>query len=181
MEHDPTPVPGETRDWTFVLREGCPECGWKQWPDVESLSAAWSGAVARWPGIVTAPGASTRANPKVWSPLEYGVHARDMIRLLGFRLEAMVSRHDPEFNNWDGDLANLVRRDWATDPRALSADLELAIRQTDSVLSALAPEQWERRGHRTDGAPFSVLTLWQYVDHDIEHHVWDVTGRRVES
>ena len=138
---DPEPVPAETRDWTFVLNTGCPECGWNQWPDVDSLREAWDRNVAVWPDLVTATASSARPDDHTWSALEYGSHVRDMIRLLRIRASMMVQRHDPEFFNWDGDGANVVRRDWATDPQALAQDLRRAAEETEAFLNTPACRQ----------------------------------------
>jgi hypothetical protein len=175
---EPEPVPAETRDWTFVLNSGCDECGWSPWPDAESLRRAWDRNVAVWPQIVTADGAQVRPNDHTWSPLEYGAHVRDMTRLLRIRASMMLDRHDPEFFNWDGDGANVVRRDWAADPQELAGDLHRAGEEAAVFLDSLTPSDLERNGHRGDGAQFTVFSLWQYMGHDVEHHVWDVTGRR---
>jgi len=39
------------------------------------------------------------------------------------------------------------------------------------------PEQWERIGHRSNGAVFTVRTLGIYCLHDLVHHLHDVTQR----
>jgi hypothetical protein len=179
MQTEPARVPGETRDWTFVLESGCRECGWEPVPDVGRLREAWDRAVGAWPGLLARPDVAERPSPTVWSPLEYGAHSRDMIRLLGLRVASMVAQSDQEFANWDGDLANVVRRDWAGDPLELSADIELAGAQTAAVLDALTPADLDRPGHRGDGVGFSVLGLWQYVEHDVSHHVFDVRRMRI--
>lgn len=179
MEHsaEPRPVPAETRDWSFVLRGSCPECGWEMVLDAAGLRERWDATVGAWPQVPLRDGADVRPDARTWSPLEYAAHTRDMIRLLGLRLASMVDHHDPEFPGWDGDVANVVRRDWVADPRELSEDLGRAAQQTAEVLDSLTPELLERRGHRGDGMPFTVLSLWHYIDHDVEHHLWDVTGR----
>jgi hypothetical protein len=101
-----------------------------------------------------------------------------MIRLLRIRDAMLVRWHDPEFFNWDGDGANVVRRDWASNPQELADDLRRAAAETGEFLDSLSPADLERNGHRGDGAQFTVLTLWQYMCHDVEHHVWDVVGHR---
>jgi hypothetical protein len=35
-------------------------------------------------------------------------------------------------------------------------------------------EEWSNRGLRSNGSRFTVLTLGQYMAHDLVHHVWDV-------
>jgi hypothetical protein len=42
----------------------------------------------------------------------------------------------------------------------------------------MAGDQWERPGRRSDGARFTVESIGRYYLHDIEHHLWDVTGSR---
>lgn len=37
-------------------------------------------------------------------------------------------------------------------------------------------EDWERRGLRSNGSEFTVLTLAQYFLHDVVHHLHDVNG-----
>lgn len=174
---DPVPVPPETRDWSFVLRSGCEECGWQPRADAAALRQAWDAAIQAWPAVPVAEGAQRRPDASTWSPVEYAAHARDMIRLLGIRLSSMLAEYDPEFTNWDGDVANVVRRDWSTDARALAEDLARAGREVAAVLDTLTAPMLERRGHRGDGMPFSVLSLWQYTDHDVEHHLWDISSR----
>ena len=176
---DPARVPGESRDWTVVLEAGCPECGWEPVADVVALRRAWDAAVAAWPALLAGPEAAVRPEPTVWSPLEYGAHARDMFRALALRVASMVATEDPEFANWDGDLANIMRRDWAADPAELIRDIDRAGREVAVVLDSLGEADWDRVGHRGDGVGFTVLTLFQYLQHDVFHHVRD--ARRAEG
>lgn len=174
MTTDPQRVPGETRDWTFVLTGGCPECGWEPVPDVGRWRRAWHAGVGAWPALLAGPDAGRRPAPLMWSPIEYGAHVRDMIRLLGLRAGAILAQEDPEFANWDGDVANVVRRDWSADPAELIRDIARAGEEVAAVLDAVAPEDLERPGHRGDGVGFTLLSLMQYIQHDVAHHVADV-------
>jgi len=36
--------------------------------------------------------------------------------------------------------------------------------------------QWDRPGRRSDGLVFTILTLARYHLHDVEHHLFDVSG-----
>jgi hypothetical protein len=45
-------------------------------------------------------------------------------------------------------------------------------------IRSLTPDQYSRRGFRSDGAEFTVLTFIQYFLHDVIHHLWDVTGQQ---
>ncbi|WP_301405924.1 hypothetical protein, partial [Enterococcus entomosocium] len=60
MSEDPARVPGESRDWTFVLDGGCRECGWKPTPDVGRLREALQRALGAWPALLAGPEAAVR-------------------------------------------------------------------------------------------------------------------------
>jgi hypothetical protein len=78
MTEPAAPVPDD-RDWTVVLREPCPECGF----DSASVSRSelphlTRDAAAVLAGATSHPGGATRPAPAVWSPLEYGCHTLDV-------------------------------------------------------------------------------------------------------
>ena len=81
---------------------------------------------------------------------------------------------DPQFANWDGDDMAVELKYWAADPQATADDIAVQTERTIRTLTALTDDQWDRPGHRSDGAPFTVSTLCQYLLHDIEHHLVDV-------
>ena len=174
MELQPPSIPGESRDWTFVLEGGCSECGWEPTPDVGRLREALQRALGAWPALLAGPDTAVRPAPTVWSPIEYGSHVRDMARLLGLRVASMLEADDPQFANWDGDVANVVRRDWDADPAVLIRDIARAGAEVEEQLDRLEPGDEARPGHRGNGVPFTVLSLLQFVEHDISHHVADV-------
>lgn len=173
VKDEPPRVPGETRDWTFILDAGCPECGYEL-HDPRTTADRLAATVPRWREALGRPGADDRADAAVWSPVEYGCHSRDMVRLLGERVQAMVSEDDPQFANWDGDEKAVELKYWAADPLGTAEEIALQTDRTVGTLTALQDDQWDRRGHRSDGAPFTVSTLCQYLLHDIEHHLADV-------
>jgi len=75
-------IPPEDKDWTWVLQRPCPECGF----DAAAVGPAAVGARVRaslplWQQALTRPDAAVRPHPQVWSPLEYGCHLRDVVRL----------------------------------------------------------------------------------------------------
>lgn len=174
MERHPPSIPSESRDWTFVLESGCRECGWEPTPDVGRLREELTRALGAWPALLAGPEAAVRPEPTVWSAIEYGSHVRDMARLLALRVASMLETDDPQFANWDGDVANVVRRDWDADPAGLIRDIARAGEEAEAQLDRVGPAALGRRGHRGDGVPFTVLSLLQFVEHDISHHVADV-------
>ena len=159
----------------FVLNAGCPECGYEL-HDPLLTAARLAQTVPRWTAVLDRADVAQRPDPTVWSPLEYACHSRDMVRVLGERVEAMVRQDNPQFANWDGDDKAVELNYWAADPTEIAEDIAAQTEHTIQVLNRLGPEQWEHTGHRSDGAPFTVTTLCRYLLHDIEHHLGDVNG-----
>ena len=167
-------VPPDSRDWTYVITDGCGECGFVPQPPQET-GARLRAAVPAWQRALAAPGASERRRPTVWSALEYGCHVRDACRLFRRRLELMLTEDDPEFANWDQD-ATAVEEGYASqDPAAVSDALAAEAVATAAAFDAVTAEQWDRPGRRSNGSRFTVATFAVYFLHDVEHHVHDVT------
>ena len=169
----------ETRNWTFVLTTGCPECGF----DAGGLTPAEAAARVRralpgWASVLLRPDASTRPAPDVWSPVEYAAHVRDLCRLLPARLATMLSFDDPEFANWDQDAA--AAGYGSLPPDAVAADLAAWAEAAAAALSA-APSDGpalERTGRRSDGTRLTAAELCATFVHEVEHHLNDVGGAR---
>ncbi|WP_028045634.1 DinB family protein [Cellulomonas sp. URHE0023] len=165
----------DTKDWTWVLAQQCPECGFTaaaiEGPaiggTVRELAPRWAAALAR-------PDARERPAPTTWSTLEYGAHVRDVLRIFGGRLELLLTEDDPLFENWDQDATALADRYDLQDPAVVSAELTAAADVLAARFDSVAPDQWERAGTRSNGSQFTVLTLGQYFLHDVVHHTYDV-------
>lgn len=166
----------DTKDWTWVLGEACPECGFDasavaatEVPDLVRANAAeWrrlldAGAVA--------PG---RPDAQTWSGLEYACHVRDVHRRFVERVGLMLAEDDPLFANWDQDASAEEDRYDEQDPAGVVAELEAAAEQMAAVFASVPDDAWSRPGRRSDGASFTVETIARYYVHDPIHHVWDV-------
>jgi hypothetical protein len=171
----PAPVPGDDRDWTFVITEGCDECGFRPFDPAETAQRISDGT-ERWRAVLERPDVAGRPSERVWSPLEYACHVRDMVRLLGERVKAMRDQEDPEFADWDGAAKAVELAYWAADPATTWEDLERSTRRTVTVLESVPPEDGGRPGHRSDGVEFTIASLGQYIGHEMEHHLHDVRG-----
>ncbi|MGD6980937.1 MULTISPECIES: DinB family protein [Citricoccus] len=171
----PAPAPGDDRDWTFVVTDGCDECGFRPF-DAAETARRISAGTERWRAVLERPDAAQRPSEQVWSPLEYACHVRDMVRLLGERVKAIRDQEAPEFADWDGDAMAVKLAYWAADPGTTWEDLGRTTRRTVSVLESVPAGARDRTGRRSDGVEFTVASLGQYIGHEMEHHLHDVRG-----
>ena len=179
---DLDPIVPDDKNWTWVLDRPCPECGFdaSQHPK-EQLGADIRTNAAQWRTLLTAGNAARRPEPTQWSALEYGCHVRDVFLLFLERLNLMLKQDDPTFANWDQDVTAVAERYDLQDPSVVAAELAQASEAMAAAFDAVSGDEWERTGVRGDGARFTVDSFSRYFLHDIEHHLWDVTGRAAGS
>ncbi len=168
----------DTKDWTWVLERACPECGY----DAAALDRGQVGAVVRdnaasWGPVLAGPDARTRPDVQTWSPLEYGCHVRDVLRLYDERLHLMLDQDDPLYADWDQDATALADRYDEQDPTQVVDEIAYVAGEVATAFDGLAPEQWDRRGRRSDGACFTIESFSRYFVHDLVHHRHDVRPR----
>ena len=165
-----------------MLGRPCSECGLDTRSvtraDIPAMILANAGA---WPGELAAAGAADRPRPGKWSPLEYGCHVRDTLRLYHYRLGLMLTEDDPLFPNWDQDETAVSDRYGEQDPAKVARQLGTAAETLAGRFAAVSGDQWLRPGRRSDGAVFTVETFGRYFIHDPVHHLYDVTGVRYAS
>jgi hypothetical protein len=166
----------ETKDWTWVLDETCPECGF----DTRSIAASEVPRLVRenaavWPGVLARPDAATRPDDSIWSPLEYACHVRDVYRLFAFRLDLMRTQDDPLYPNWDQDATAVEDRYGEQDPAVVTDELVAAAEGIAAAFESVSGDEWQRPGRRSDGSVFTIDSFARYFVHDSVHHVYDVT------
>ncbi|MDM7829983.1 DinB family protein [Cellulomonas edaphi] len=167
----------DEKDWTWVLRERCPECGFTAADvDPEAIGGTVRDLAPRWVAALHRPGARERPDAGTWSTLEYGAHVRDVLRIFGGRLQLMLEQDDPPFDNWDQDATALADRYDLQDPTVVADELADAADETAARFDAVPDDAWERTGRRSNGSDFTVRTLGQYFLHDVVHHLHDVRG-----
>jgi hypothetical protein len=167
----------DTKDWTWVLAEPCPECGVAAGdvPPTE-IAAGVIASLPRWEAVLARPDARDRPTPTTWSPAEYGCHIRDVFTMFEGRLTLMLDEDDPLFANWDQDVT-AIEDDYASQrPEDVSPQLVAAGRSIAAAFDAVPGDAWQRTGRRSNGSIFTVETLAQYFWHDIVHHLHDVRG-----
>jgi hypothetical protein len=173
----------DAKDWTWVLRRPCPECGFdtRGFPREAVPEMIMTNAEA-WQDVLTAPGdIRTRPVPGRWSALEYGCHVRDVFRLFDERLDMMLNLEDPQFPNWDQDETAVQDRYQEQDPAKVAAELGQSAQVIANHFQGVADDQWQRTGKRSDGASFTVETFARYFIHDPAHHLHDVTDLRLSA
>ena len=172
----------DDKDWTWVLDEPCPECGF----DAAAVAPGSVGAsirdnAATWLTVLGRDDVRERLSPQVWSPLEYACHVRDVDTLFATRLGLMLDEDDPVFANWDQDATAIADRYGEQDPSAVAEQLAAAAEGLAARFDTVTGDQWQRPGRRSNGSVFTVDSFARYLLHDLEHHVWDVTGRRADD
>ncbi|MGC5614996.1 DinB family protein [Georgenia sp. Z1491] len=167
----------ETKDWTWVLRERCAECGTEAStlaPD--DVARELSAAASRWADVLRRDGVADRPDDSTWSPLEYGAHSADVLEVMSTRLALIRSGDGPTFPDWDQDRAAVEGDYGSREPAEVARTFAERAEETGIVFGAVPEAAWERPGYRSDGAAFTVRTLAQYLLHDIRHHLHDVAG-----
>ena len=167
------------KDWTWTLSRRCEQCGLAAGEvSIDEVPERAFVAAEEWVAILrSSPAVAARREPTVWSPLEYGAHVRDVYRLFDERLALMLSEDEPTFANWDQDATAVEQRYGEQDPEVVADELEAAALAFVARVRSLRPDQLDRRGFRSNGSEFTVVTLSQYFLHDVIHHLWDVTGQ----
>lgn len=169
----------DTKDWTWVLGQRCPECGLDaRAVDPEQVPALLRANAEAWRRVLASDrDLRARPRPEVWSPLEYGCHVRDVFRLFTYRLDLMLARDNPTFPNWNQNETAISDRYDAQDPAVVAGELTEAGERVAAGFAGVTGTQWERTGARSDGAHFTVASFARYALHDPVHHLYDVTGR----
>jgi len=172
----------DTKNWTWVLRRPCPECGFEAGAvareDIPDLLRANAEAWRRYFADRDAGELRTRLDPSRWSPLEYACHVRDADRIYQQRVDLMLEQDDPEYPNWDQDASAVDDKYAEQDPETVITELMTATEQVAARFASVDGDQWQRTGHRDDGSDFTIESLARYFVHDPIHHLWDVTGQR---
>ena len=176
MVEQPEP---DTKDWTWVLERACPECGFDSGAPARDELAGLAVVIGgQWQRtLATHPEPRTRPAPRVWSPLEYGCHVRDVFDLATMRTGLMREEDGVRFANWDQDATAVEDAYADQDPAVVAQEIGAAARAYGDVVASVRADEWTRRGLRSDGATFTVESFTRYLLHDPAHHLADVTGQ----
>jgi hypothetical protein len=169
------PITPDDKDWTWVVEQRCPECGFLgDEVDHDGLGDLIRALAPPWRIVLDRDDVAVRRSEDRWSDLEYACHVRDVFRIYDVRLHLMLDQHDPDFANWDQD-ASAVDDDYAgQDPATVLAELEEAATVLADSFDAVQSDEWARTGNRSDGARFTIDSFGRYFVHDPIHHLHDV-------
>jgi DinB superfamily len=131
--------------------------------------------------LVNADEMCLRSNPApgVFSPVQYGAHVRDILRVYGDRILIMLEEDSPVFPQFNPDESvweryNLLGRD------ELADDLGAQAARLATILERLQPAQWSLTMTRDGGGDgvyrFTVAGLASYAVHEAQHHLLDAKG-----
>jgi hypothetical protein len=167
----------DTKDWTWVLGRRCPECGFEADSlTPQDVARRLDAALPRWDAALQRDNVLERPDSSTWSPLEYGYHVRDVFEVFRHRLELMLAEDDARFEDWDQDAAALEKSYADADPAVVRSELATQGALTRDAFAAVPERAYGRKGLRSNGSEFTVVTLAQYFLHDVEHHLHDVNG-----
>ena len=165
----------DDKNWTWVLEKPCEDCGFEaSLFDVLKTGDAIRDQGFRWSDVLQRGDATVRSKSDMWSPLEYGCHVRDVFRKFDERVKLMVNENDPQFENWDQDKTAIEDNYGGQNPSVVANELVDAAETLARRFDAIEPEQWSRRGYRSDGSAFTIESIARYLMHDPVHHLWDV-------
>lgn len=169
----------DDKDWTWVIEQECPECGFDaSRPEIEEFAAMFRAMPGQWRGVLEGEQIHDRPAPAVWSPLEYSCHVRDVLALTDYRVGLMRDNDDPLFANWDQDETAIASDYPSARPSIVADEISANAETVASAIDALDDSAWPRPGRRSNGSRFTIESFVRYILHDPIHHYWDVTGER---
>lgn len=169
------PIEPDTKDWTWVLEERCPECAFDAAEiDVTRLPDLLRENAAGWVEALVGPDVAVRPGANIWSRLEYACHVRDVHELFTQRVQVMLTQDDPQFENWDQDLTAIEKQYGDAEPTEVSRELSEFATRAAAVFAGVRADQWERPGRRSNGSVFTIASLGKYYLHDVVHHLHDI-------
>jgi hypothetical protein len=114
-----------------------------------------------------------RRAAKVWSPLEYAAHMRDVLLLFSRRIQVILSQNEPELEVISHDDLVAAGGYNRLDPLVVSEQINDAAQRLAGILNDLAPTDFALCGFR-DGEERTILEIAQRAAHESQHHLVDI-------
>jgi len=139
----------DTKDWTWVVDQPCPDCGWDpRSVSREQLADEIHENTRGWYDVLADADFAVRPAPHVWSPIEYACHVRDVHALFAERVRLMLDQDDPTFANWDQDATAVEQAYDLQDPADVGIELVERAAEVAAVYAGVEGElpftTWDR-------------------------------------
>lgn len=179
---------GEGWEWPRIQAEACPQCGLNPAGMApETLGTRLVELAANWRGfLIEADDGYLRhiPEPGVNSPLQYGAHVRDILKVYGDRMILGLEQDNPTV-----PMFHPPQEVWEeynrSDPAELGADLEARAAAVAGTVARMAPEAWSRTVVNDRGPygtyTFTIAGLARNMVHEAHHHLLDATGALATS
>ena len=176
---------GEGWQWTRIQQEACPQCGdnpSSRPPD--DLGPLAVERAAKWREfLMRADSTFLRTNPEaevfVFSPLQYGAHVRDMLKVYGDRMVLGLEQTNPTAPLFypTQDVFESYNRLSADE---LAEDIERWADRLRTLVAAIESSSWSRTVTNDRGVygvyTFTIGGLACNAVHEEHHHLLDATG-----
>jgi hypothetical protein len=174
---------GEGWQWPRIASDACPQCGMHAAAlPHESLGPMLLESVAAWQEFLGSADESflrTNPEPGVFSPIQYGAHVRDIVRVYGDRIELAIAEDNPTFPQFSPS-SEVFEAYNEMAVGELADDLDAQARRLATIVEHLQDDQWDRTLVR-DGGKDGVFTFTIhgqacYALHEAHHHLLDAEG-----
>jgi hypothetical protein len=179
---------GEGWQWPRIQHEPCPQCGFNpaSMPP-ETLGKLAVELAAGWREFLQQADDGylrTIPEPGVNSPIQYGAHVRDILRVYGDRMVLAVEKDNPVV-----PIFNPPQEVWEAYNRLgaeeLAEDIEARAGRLDEIVDGMDPSAWSRIVINDRGQygvySFTVAGLARNAVHEAHHHLLDAKGTLFSS
>lgn len=178
---DGSPGTSDVSWLTIVEHQRCAGCGFEASAiPREKLTEELKADAASWLRFLEGTTLQARRNHRVaevWSPLEYGVHVRDVLDVFTTRVQLMLDENEPDLGWWDHEEAIRDGSANRSDPnevgQSVVANADRLVSLVDFSATGEALDSWNRRGARRGTEVFTVESKVRFALHELVHHLVD--------